>query len=606
MKNISKLSKIDKILYSSFILILLLTLILGLLNVNTLLLTLISILANFFLILIYKYIIKKLNTNFSKKEKICIFASISFIYIFYFISIIGRKFIYYWDYSCYYNIQLSTIAKFETSLLDGIKYFVGSTWSGEYGNFLSFFPQIIFNFTTKTINAFNLSCVLIYIPYIIFSFSIMLKKINNIFKVREENKLFILSILTFTLFPILHATFIYGQPDLFGLAFIFLLMSLTINYDFKKIEKDRLFLILIITFMLIITRRWYLYWIIAYYSCYIIRIIINNFQNKKTLLTIIKNIIAYGIIVILFFGITLFPLIKNILFAGFENQYNYYLTGGFKTELISQINYLGYIYFLFIIIGMIYGILNKKTRLISVLNIIQYFIIIILFTKIQNMGLHHSLLLLPTYLYFLYLFTTLILKQNKKISIILITLLIVSIIFNFSYGFMKQKNNKLLTTISLKVPEQEDYKEIEEVAKWLKDNLKESSTAYMITHNNKYNPDKFRNFYMPDTTISKYLPYGSAILGVHKFPTELFAAKYVLTTTPFECVSIEYKYNDIFQILVEKEYFKLIKEFDMKNGYKILIYERKKETDESELNLYKEQLSEEIIKYPNLYKDLIS
>lgn len=606
MKNIQKLNKVDKIIYILFVIILLTIFILGLFKINNILFLLLSILANFFLILIFKFIIKKLNINFSKKEKISIFISIIFIYLFYFISIVGRKFIYYWDYSCYYNIQLSTINAFKTSLFEGIKYFVGSTWSGEYGNFLSFFPQLIFNFTNKTINAFNISCVLTYTPYIILAFSIMLKKVNKLLKVKDENKVFLLSLITFILFPILHATFIYGQPDLFGLAFIFLIISLTINYDFKKIEVDRLLLILVITFLLLISRRWYLYWIVAYYFTYIVKIIINNYKDKNTLFTIVKNIIIYGIIVILFFGITLFPLIKNILSAGFENQYNYYLTGGFKSEIGSQISYLGYIVLLFIIIGMIYGFISKKTRLLTILNIIQYFIIIILFTKIQNMGLHHSLLLIPLYLYFLYLFIIFILNQKKKVSVIFMVLLLITSVMNFSYGLFKQKDTKLLTKISLKVPNQDDYDEIEQAAKWLQSNLNKNSTAYMITHNNKYNPDKFRNFYMPDKTISNYLPYGSAIIGVHKFPEELFTSKYIITTTPFESVSIEYKYNNVFLKLVENKSFQLIKAFDMKNGYKIMIYERIKEVDEYEINLYKQELADEIINYPSLYKVLVS
>ena len=56
-----------------------------------------------------------------------------------------------------------------------------------------------------------------------------------------------------------------------------------------------------------------------------------------------------------------------------------------------------------------------------------------------------------------------------------------------------------------------------------------------INHNNnifnKYNPDKFRNFYMPDTAVANRLPYGSAILGTHKFPEELLTS-----TKPFSSV----------------------------------------------------------------------
>ena len=40
-------------------------------------------------------------------------------------------------------------------------------------------------------------------------------------------------------------------------------------------------------------------------------------------------------------------------------------------------------------------------------------------------------------------------------------------------------------------------------------------------------------------TISNYLPYGSAVISVHKFPTEISRAKYIIITEPFESISVE-------------------------------------------------------------------
>ena len=127
----------------------------------------------------------------------------------------------------------------------------------------------------------------------------------------------------------------------------------------------------------------------------------------------------------------------------------------------------------------------------------------------------------------------------------------------------------------------------------------------MLTHNNKYNPDKLRNYYLPDQSISNYLPYGSAVIGVHKFPLELFTAKYIIITEPFESISIEQNYYNTFQILLSEEKFTLEKEFSMGNGYKILIYKRIKEVDQKEKEEYLQALEEASRKYPELYKNII-
>lgn len=487
----------------------------------------------------------------------------------------------------------------------GIKSFVASTWSGKYGNFISFFPEFVFNFTNHSINSYVLSCVIVFVPYIIISLTILLKVLVKIFKIKKENAFIFISIASFALIPILHATLIYGQPDLFGLALIFLIISLTIGYEFEKKEIDRILILIILTFMLLICRRWYLYWIFAYYVCYFIKIIISNIKDKNKLKGIIKNWSLFVIIALIFFLVTLLPLIKNILISNFGSSYEFYMAGGFKTELLNQLKHLGYVPFIFILVGILYGISNNKYRLITVLNIVGYLLMIFMFTRIQNMEFHHSLILLPIYLYFILLFIIYALSKNKMVSIILLSLLLICLLINFSFGLCLKKDKKVFTDVVLSVKKQKDYKQIGEVSSWLKNNLNKNATGYMITHNNTYNPDKFRNYYMPDLTISKNLPYGSAIIGVHKFPTELFTAKYIITTAPFENTSVEGKYNEVFKQLINMGKFNLIKDFDMKNGYHILIYERIKDVDEIETKLYLNILKEESKKYPKLYQDVI-
>ena len=55
----------------------------------------------------------------------------------------------------------------------------------------------------------------------------------------------------------------------------------------------------------------------------------------------------------------------------------------------------------------------------------------------------------------------------------------------------------------------------------------------------------------------------------------------------------------------KKEKFLKVKEFDMKNRYKILIYERVKEIDKEEIEMYKTELEDLSKKYPELYKNII-
>ena len=590
-------------LYIFFIISILLFLILGLLKINSYTFLVASISLNILFIIIIKEIINKFKIRFTKKELLIIVLSIIALYLFYIVAILTRKFIYYWDYSCYYNLQIKTINYFNNGLIIGIKSFIYSTWEGEYGSFLNFIPQVLFHFTNKSINSYLISCVLLFIPYLVIPYAILIKRIIEIIRINEDKKtiLFFLLVISFILMPILHATFIYGQPDVFGIVFILIAMTLTIDYNFKKLEFDRLILILLSTFMLTICRRWYIYWIISYYFLYIISILISNIKDYKKIL---KNIIIYGVIVIVIYSITLLPFIKNTILNNYSSSYSYYSNGGIIYELANQARHIGYLLLIVILSGLLFGIINKKYRKITILGIIQYIMVIIMFTRIQTMGLHHSLLLLPNYMLGISLFVICICENKKTMSNIIGIIFIIILTANFFWTY-QEKNSKLFTDIKLKTPGERNYNEIKKVTDWLESQLDDNNMAYMITHNNEFNPDKFRNFYTPNSKVSKYLPYGSAIIGVHKFPTELFSAKYVITTDPYVPTSVDEKYNIVFNELVKENKFSLKKEFVMNDKIKVLIYERIKSVDEDEKNKYIDALKEESKEYSDLYDKVI-
>lgn len=604
MKDYLKKNKIEHII---FFISLFLIIIFSLLKINSLIFLSCSITTNLFLIGIIKYIKEKLNIILSRKERLFFIGILIIIYIFYIYSVLTRKFIYYWDFSCYYDMQMQTIEAFKKGLTEGIRFFIGSTWSGEYGNFLSFFPQVLFQFTDKSINSYIISIVLIFTPYVFYSFIILLKTFEKYIlpKKKWKKQLFYLSLITMTFFPLLHGVLLLGQPDFFGLTFIFLIISLTLKYDFKELEVDRLIIIFLLTFMLTICRRWYIYWIVTYYLIYIINILLVNFKEKKNLFKIIKNMIIYGIIVIILYLITLFPFIKNTLLNNYSSSYSFYSFGGPYIEILNQINHLGILIFIIIIGGLIYGIVNKKYRRYSISVIIQYLLIVILFTKIQNLGLHHSLQLLILYFYGIYMFLICIENNEKNMKQILLIIFLLIISSNFIAGY-NNISSRLFTDISLNIQDDENYDSIKKITKWLDKTLDKNNTGYLITHNDTINPDKLRNFETPTSNIKKYVPYGSAVIGVHKFPLELFTAKYVMTTSPFENISIEEKYNKVFKELVNEGKFKLVKKEKLKNNITFEIYERIEKVNEEEKNKYLDILEEESKEFKYLYEDIIN
>jgi len=127
----------------------------------------------------------------------------------------------------------------------------------------------------------------------------------------------------------------------------------------------------------------------------------------------------------------------------------------------------------------------------------------------------------------------------------------------------------------------------------------------MIPHNGTYCPDIFRWRAMPDTTIMEILPYGSDVPSAHSFPKVILTSKYVITSdiTPIGTFGgIAQLINNVVLTLLSENYYKEIVVFDMNNnGYHMFIYERIKECDSHEIDLYKEEFKDYIKQFPNNY-----
>jgi hypothetical protein len=163
----------------------------------------------------------------------------------------------------------------------------------------------------------------------------------------------------------------------------------------------------------------------------------------------------------------------------------------------------------------------------------------------------------------------------------------------------------LFSKVPLKLPRRNDIEKIREVNRWLVENCSESESAYMIPHGYPYNPDIFRCCDLPDGSVSARLSYGSAILGTHYFPEELFSAKYVITCEPFCNASIAEKYNSAFLSETSQKHFTEATRFDMGNGYVFVVYQRTMPADREEVQYYIDYFSQEDALFPELFSGVL-
>lgn len=565
----------------------------------------ICIFLNTFVWLILLFSFKTLNVE--KKEKnfysIIILITILIGASGYYFSLHVRKVIYFWDSSNYYSIQLWTNKLTGFSLKQALKEILHSFWYDDYNCFICLFLLTPFQvFKVRTVNMYiALYYCVINIPVLV-SIALVLIKCINIFGVVNKRRIFLLGYIGCAALPLIHKAALDGQPDIWGLLFCFLLIFYTMDYDFCELQLWRWTLFIILTGMLILTRRWYLFWIVGFWIGICFRVVLTN----KCLLMKTKNFFIFGIIGGVIIGGCLYPLWKKILLNNYAMDYSFYNIGGLSYEFSSQIHYLGALISFILIILCFSGVINKKTRIHMLSVILCWGIAIALFTRIQNAGVHQSLIFLCCYIYIVFL--GLCSREWKK-SAFSVAFCLASLL-NLMMAISENNFYGIFSDISLKPIERNDYEDIGIVYQFISKRVtSEKESLYIIPHGSRYNPDVFRNYVAPGT-LTEYIVYGSAVSGVHSFPKSFCTAKYIITCDPLDDLDTSEKsivklLNESLIYLIQQGKFRLVKKFEFKNGTVFYCYERIVGVDNQEID-YLEEKFEHLSKiYPERWEKIM-
>ena len=506
-----------------------------------------GILADIILLFLLLFVSNLKKVHLSAFEVI-VCVSFIFIWIIYYMYCLKtRSFIYYSDYGNYYNRQIEYETAFQTGFFNGIKYIRNSIMNEDYTCFINIFVEPLFGFTNRTGNAFVASSAILIIPFLYFSITVWLHLLLNKYKILRRKSFFMLSFSFATGFPLMHRSLIWGQPDFFGLIFVFLIMITLLGYDFTEINYKIMASVLTLTAMLLITRRWYMYWIVSFFCSYATIILTRKMISRqwKEARIIFAHLLLYGVFCISVLFLFFWPMFSRILGFNYAKNYSEYMQGGFKGEIFNQAEYIGILTIIILLFAVAMSIIRRQCRAFCLSACMSAFMNILLITRVQNMGYCQSLIMVPCYILLGVVACYFIVSLNKKSVFIMgYIVLIVSIYFNLLMNTGRQaSNNKLVADSYLQVRNRvDDIEQMKDINRWIEENCDTGdNTVYMIPHGYPYNPDIFRNINMPDTTIKEILPYGQAVLGTQPFPIRLLSAKYILTCEPFCNFSIAYK-----------------------------------------------------------------
>ena len=540
----------------------------------------------------------------------------------------SRTFLYHWDYVNYILKQYHAEAAFAQSTGAGFRFLLDSI-TEDYTNFITLFTEFPFCLSGKTGDDYAFCQVFSVLPSLLVLLAGLTVKVGRMLRVKNRFWYFLIGFSWCATFPFVRMSAVLGQPDWFGLIFAFMLMLLTLDYRFDGIDLPRYLLIFAATAGIILTRRWYLYFVVGYCFAYVVMLAVSSIRLAKDgqpsravhrmVRLVVFGLCAAGAMVLL-----LLPMVRKILSFDYAGRYSYYNFGGITLELAAQTLRIGLLNFILIGMGLWFAA-KRRLPALPCLAGAELLVSLVLFTRVQNTGSHQMLLFVPGWLLLFLVGSAALADGLKKHTAVKLCY------WGFTMVFAVSVRCSPLTTVALPgfvvdhfplkavsefvrldklTYDRTDAAQIQRVDDWIDAHCdaEKGEFAYMIPHDMLYNSDMFQYAALPDIQLQGKLSAGISIPGTHEFPVRFFEAKYVLTAEPLPQTfvsggELSGRWNALF-CAARDEHFTQAASFDMGNGTVFTVWERTEPADRAEVEYYLDAFAQEDVLYPEMFSQV--
>ena len=546
--------------------------------------------------------------------------------VYFFWALNRRSFVYIWDYVNYINKQYGAEAAFLQSPAAGFHYIFGSL-AEDYTNFITLFLDFPFCLSDRTGDSIAFCLVCSGLPMLLVLLTGLTIKVGQLLRVKNRFWYFLIGMTWMVTYPWLRMSAMLSQPDWFGLIFGFSILLLTLDFRFEKLEPVRFCLLFVATAAIILSRRWYLYFVVGYYFAYAALVLVSSLRTaragqKKQALLQVRNLVLFGLMSMAAMLVLLWPMVRKILGFDYAGRYAYYNFGGLTLELAAQALRIGLLNFILIGLGLWFAA-KRRLPALPCLAGAELLISLLLFIRVQNSGSHQMLLFLPGWLLLFLTGAAALAEGIQKHRNLKLFYWVFTLVFAVSVrcspltvvampGFLVDhfplKATAEFVRLDKLIYDRKDLPQIKAIANWIDTHCAEGEISYMIPHDMLYCPDHFKNCLLPATPINNKLAFGFSVPGTHNFPMQFFEAKYVITADPFPQTFVgkgemSHKLNEMF-LAVRDEYFAQEATFDMGNGTTFTIWRRTVAPTRAEVEYYLSAFKEEDAQYPEMFSEV--
>lgn len=520
-----------------------------------------------------------------------------------------RQTVYSDDAINYFAKQTLLFGSFGQSGFYGIHVLLESLLTADYKMFMNLFISVPYLFTGRSINAFMVCYAITCFVPMWFALLMGAKYLAQQLPACHTALYYPLCMAVMVLWPMFLWPATHGMPDAFGLTFAAVIALLCADYRFETLPWPRLLAIFAATFALILTRRWYMFWILAFYAVYVLAVLVGA-VHRKTLGSTLKNMLLFGVPSAVIIVGALLPTFKTILTTDYADIYGAYYGGGFGNNCLSQLRTQGLIWLVLCAAGLVWLLYCRSTRVQAIVAAAASLGAMVLFTRTQSLGDHQSLILAPFYLLMLFGLCAKLTQQKAKpwLRNAAAGVLAVFLVVNFGNALRlpgKNVQTLALSSESLDLTRRTDLAQMRAVTDFVLEHCTEDQTVYINMDSNGYSGTTFAYSDPAHPQLQTMILWESSVPSTHGFPTGIWTSEYVMVTDRVDEGGIVGPINAALRTQSPAAvHYEYVTEFPL-DGITLYCYRRTARPDAEEADYFKQVFAEYDARWPEIFSQRI-
>lgn len=520
-----------------------------------------------------------------------------------------RQTVYSDDAINYFAKQTLLFGSFGQSGFYGIHVLLESLLTADYKMFMNLFISVPYLFTGRSINAFMVCYAITCFVPMWFALLMGAKYLAQQLPACHTALYYPLCMAVMVLWPMFLWPATHGMPDAFGLTFAAVIALLCADYRFETLPWPRLLAIFAATFALILTRRWYMFWILAFYAVYVLAVLVGAVR-RKTLGSTLKHMLLFGVPSAVIIVGALLPTFKTILTTDYADIYGAYYGGGFGNNCLGQLRTQGLIWLVLCAAGLVWLLYCRSTRAQAIVAAAASLGAMVLFTRTQSLGDHQSLILAPFYLLMLFGLCAKLTQQKAKpwLRNAAAGVLAVFLVVNFGNALRlpgKSVQTLALSSESLDLTRRTDLAQMRAVTDFVLEHCTEDQTVYINMDSNGYSGTTFAYSDPAHPQLQTMILWESSVPSTHGFPTGIWTSEYVMVTDRVDEGGIVGPINAALRTQSPAAvHYEYVTEFPL-DGITLYCYRRTARPDAEEADYFKQVFAEYDARWPEIFSQRI-